>query len=97
MIILLLFTNILSIIDFVLKDDIKKYNYYNDIAQYYINAKENGIKKNINLDKAIEIFYKIPLNYRRNIISDEELEELSIKQNVLIWNKYLICLQMNFK
>ncbi|MEI0517541.1 DUF4209 domain-containing protein [Brachyspira murdochii] len=70
----------ISIIDFVLKDDIKKYNYYNDIAQYYINAKENGIKKNINLDKAIEIFYKIPLNYRRNIISDEELEELSIKQ-----------------
>ena len=70
----------INIIDFILKDDIKKYNYYNDIAKYYINAKENGIKKNINLDKAIKIFYKIPLNYRRNMISDEELGKLHIEQ-----------------
>ncbi|WP_300717912.1 DUF4209 domain-containing protein, partial [uncultured Brachyspira sp.] len=62
------------------KDDIKKYDYYNDIAQYYINAKEDGIKRNINLDKAIRIFYKIPLDYRINIISDEELQKLFIEQ-----------------
>ncbi|MDA0023342.1 hypothetical protein [Brachyspira hyodysenteriae] len=35
----------ITIIDFILKDDIKKYNYYNDIARYYINAKEDGLKK----------------------------------------------------
>ena len=70
----------ISIIDFVLKDDIKKYNYYNDIAQYYINAKENGIKENINLDKAISIFYKMNSNYRKNFISDEELEKLHIRK-----------------
>ncbi|ACN83796.1 hypothetical protein BHWA1_01317 [Brachyspira hyodysenteriae WA1] len=68
----------ITIIDFILKDDIKKYNYYNDIARYYINAKEDGLKKNTNLDKAISIFYKMNSNYRRNFISDEELGKLHI-------------------
>ncbi|TVL61871.1 hypothetical protein A9X86_07695 [Brachyspira hyodysenteriae] len=68
----------INIIDFILKDDIKKYNYYNDIARYYINAKEDGFKKNTNLDKAITIFYKMNSDYRRNFISDEELGKLHI-------------------
>ncbi|MEI0608089.1 DUF4209 domain-containing protein [Brachyspira pulli] len=70
----------INIIDFILKDDIKKYDYYNDIARYYINAKENGIKKNINLDKAIRIYYKMNSDHRRNFISDEELGKLYIEQ-----------------
>lgn len=70
----------ISIIDFILKDNIKRYDYYNYIARYYINAKENGIKKNINLDKAIRIFYKMNSDYRRNFISDEELGQLYIEQ-----------------
>lgn len=70
----------INVIDYILKDDIKKYDYYNDIARYYINAKEDGLKKNTNLDKAIKIFYKMNSDYRKNFISDEELGKLYIEQ-----------------
>ncbi len=58
----------------------EKYRYYDIIAKYFINIEANSINKYVYINKAIEFYYKMPIEIRNKFISNNELEELRQQQ-----------------
>lgn len=73
----------------------KKYNFCNDMANIYLSIDCHGLIRSINIQNAIEMYYKIPKKARINFITEDEIEELLIEKKTS--NKECISEMNTFK
>ena len=72
------YTDIL--LDFYKDSNDKKYKIYNNMANIYLSIDCHGLIRSINIQNAIEMYYKIPKKERINFITEDKIEELLIEK-----------------